>query len=46
MICLKNLRLCKFREVSGVRHFSKLPVEIINLNQYDSFTSGQDRVTA
>lgn len=45
IICVKNLRPCKFRKVSGVRDFSELPVKIKNLKQYDSFTSGQDGVT-
>lgn len=43
MICLKNLSLCKFRDVSGVRHFSELAVEIYNLKQYDIFTPDQDK---
>ena len=43
MICLKNLSLCKFRDVSGVRHFSELSVEIYNLKQYDIFTPDQDK---
>lgn len=46
MICRKYLRLYKFREVSGVRDFSELPVESYYLKQCDNFASGQDRVTA
>ena len=43
MICLKNLSLYKFRDVSGVRHFSEQSVEIYNLKQYDTFTPDQDK---
>lgn len=46
MICLKNLSLYKFRDVSGARHFSELYVEIYNLKQYDTFTPDQDKINS